>query len=1476
MVNFSDRFNNDINRDIEESIRELDNEQFINSSDVPVPNNNDSYGNTSMDENLSGDNPEGIDTENFYSEWEVSPIPKQTYDRIPRDFLIKINGLPLRKATYSENFALAIETPKAPDKTGNEFYTVNSPDSSAPFSSPSQSSIKRKAFENAKELSSNLSLHSRIQSYSVRNSLTDSSANVTILLSDLEYYAFMKYNILPLYIFSEIDIYLTTRYSFLDVESNSISHKYVSSFWGVISSRSVSGVTGSRGLNLSCLSMMRFLELTPIQRGVDTFSSIYINRFRQLDSSSDNAELKYDLNAMNISSFSTNMMNVFSIIVYVFYKGYKYWIMPTDLARLLDDKSFYNTVSEVITSRDTVMSYWQNRFKNSIGSRLLIMGMNDIKIVTEERIRSVQSRFIPMFNYKDMRDPYFEIDMNPLIMEYFLPGQRDLLNGTFSESERIYMLDYITSLLEPIGWEFYQEGNGDMVIKPPLYNAIPFDYTPHNLKEYDIKEISFSESEQNIVTQLEVTGDFYYGAISDEKPYSWYIDFSMASRYGIRPAKISRNYLSNSKSCRLYARTHMDLMNMSATTLNLIIVGTPEIRVGYPVYIEPLDIIGYVVSVEHSGSVGSNVDTNITLQGLRFRLRDTSGNIMYNAYYTILDEQEDVVPPGENFEIEDNYRFIAERVSDTTWEDTLEGKRDIEIKREDGVKYTLNLNEIDAKLSRINQDWVMVENFISIEVSPEERERRLQFWNSLVYFRNYHIFDSPDAPGSGFYFMNTNFVQKLENVAENLDGVINLKLRSPVVVTQPAWNSDKGEFKATLNFGYRTPQTGYLHDVYYDRSLRYGRGVEISLLPSDTGLTGDRAREHALEYICDACIDPSITGIVDGNRITRFYVVMNSNEEMISVYVDDLLEPNNIDNNFAERIPEYEPIRNLNENVQNLDRDVRDRFWGGRISENEDPDLRWLYQYYPGGNPFQFVKFVQTGINDRYGDPLNLNWGSYSEDDPPWRLSSSSSSDSPCSGGVLYANPEDIRVERRNYDWDEMQYFSPDEFNAIEYELQSNGRPYTIPDPSNPSSLILDYSKADIIENSGRAMNTYFVKIIDVLRGYLKLPMVIDGGLRHSSQYAALNFLYYDDNSEEKNNDHKVSQDSPHYYGIAADINFLWVTDGGGNRLTLDGEIYAIDDDGIQRKRSEILSCVYRIGNALGITRFGEMETGIHCDILGNGVSLDPWHKLAIEKYHPESTERIDVMISNGTSSNPKYPNRTSNTIFFYDGSSTRRLDDYVNNLSTPCYVCSEIDDRLRDEGVSIDEDFEDETFGSGIVDPDLLLNNSSTLPSYRLVYETESDETLETGDPLYATKYNIPLTDSFGFTVIGGFPYGRGLKMNKNAALVWNFNKEYTLFIGYNDQTGEPEYETLTVTQGESLQGISIDFEKLAENYDRYFASTLVNEDKEESEDLEGGERKFEDSITPAIGGTPSKPSTERQFFDLNELLNTPMNEDN
>jgi hypothetical protein len=206
--------------------------------------------------------------------------------------------------------------------------------------------------------------------------------------------------------------------------------------------------------------------------------------------------------------------------------------------------------------------------------------------------------------------------MNVLAMQAFT--QNIQTQGQVNQFETDYMtkLEIANAVCEVTGFEFYQDVDGDVVFKPAFYNLDTRDDPVYVIKDRDLISLSESDSEPE-ATYIKGTGS-HFKNVSGTGLEGWlgvaamYADYRLIADFGWREATFETAYLSDPRAIYISAINRLDIVNSGRRSANITIPLRPELRPGYPIYIESANCFYYIEGLSHSFQFGGQCTTQIT------------------------------------------------------------------------------------------------------------------------------------------------------------------------------------------------------------------------------------------------------------------------------------------------------------------------------------------------------------------------------------------------------------------------------------------------------------------------------------------------------------------------------------------------------------------------------------------------------------------------------------------------------------------------------------------------------------------------------------------------------------------------------------------------------------------------------------------------------------------------------------------------
>lgn len=424
---------------------------------------------------------------------------------------------------------------------------------------------------------------------------------------------------------------------------NSVMYPYYHVFHGVVTEVSHEYAGGEHTASLSCADMLHFWGYQVMSTSGSAFGA-----------RPTNSGLRFTLVGHTFTGMTPYQ------IIYTLYRD----VMGAAASVGFALGSSSNKDAESSTTGESIWSmtllYWQRRFSQNF-NELRMYGMNGAlfngyqqaflgRLGTND-LNTLSKKFADPTNKSNELDPEADIKAqvarlvgyDPVAIYSGAASERNARDGGFGinvgeiqafvadlsnhgnvnlfESEYQTKIDLATTVREMTGYEFYQDVDGDFVFKPPFYNMDTRASEAYVIKDVDLISISFSESEPE-ATYVKGTGSHFknvsgFGLEGEWGTRTEFVDYRLVAQYGWREASFETYYITDPRAMFYSAVNRLDLENIAIHSASCQIPIRPELRPGYPVYLEPFDCFYYLHSFNHSFTFGSQCTTTLNLVGRR-------------------------------------------------------------------------------------------------------------------------------------------------------------------------------------------------------------------------------------------------------------------------------------------------------------------------------------------------------------------------------------------------------------------------------------------------------------------------------------------------------------------------------------------------------------------------------------------------------------------------------------------------------------------------------------------------------------------------------------------------------------------------------------------------------------------------------------------------------------------------------------------
>jgi len=422
---------------------------------------------------------------------------------------------------------------------------------------------------------------------------------------------------------------------------------YYHCFHGVTTTANIDYSGGFYSINMSCTGMLHFWQY----HDISTNASLFGTR-------PTGSKLKMSLVGHNFTN-----MTPFSII-YSLYKdtaGAAGGVAFALSASSNQAKKFFGTGNSLF---EMTQKYWEQRFRSKVYN-LRMFGVNG------EQLNSVQTAMIGRMTTKQLNtaaeinlrhtgntqtepSDLFRGNEDIWKMATDVKDARRYTQGSFPADRLQYMprageksgvavsaaqlkafvhdisqwgnvnlweasytskLDIASAAATAVGYEFYQDVDGDLVFKPPLYNLDTRNLEAYRIAPQDLISITRAAAEPT-ATYMTVKSSAFSNMTGVGLDGEWgirgqYIDYPLVAKFGWRPGDLDAQFYSSARGAFWAAVARIDILNEAMNSANITIPLRPELRPGFPVYVEHLDCFYYIKSMSHSFSYGGQCTTSL-------------------------------------------------------------------------------------------------------------------------------------------------------------------------------------------------------------------------------------------------------------------------------------------------------------------------------------------------------------------------------------------------------------------------------------------------------------------------------------------------------------------------------------------------------------------------------------------------------------------------------------------------------------------------------------------------------------------------------------------------------------------------------------------------------------------------------------------------------------------------------------------------
>ena len=203
------------------------------------------------------------------------------------------------------------------------------------------------------------------------------------------------------------------------------------------------------------------------------------------------------------------------------------------------------------------------------------------------------------------------LDMQAFILDIGKMGQVNLF-----ESEYMTKSEIAQQVMTISGYELYQDVDGDIVFKPPMYNLDTSSDPVYVIEDRDLISVNETETEPE-ATMVKATGN-HFANLGGHGIENWmgvgavFIDYRLVAKFGYKEETFESNYISSRHALYISCVNRLDLANVGIKSATVTIPLRPEMRAGYPIYIRSMDCFYYAKSISNSFAFNGQCTSTIT------------------------------------------------------------------------------------------------------------------------------------------------------------------------------------------------------------------------------------------------------------------------------------------------------------------------------------------------------------------------------------------------------------------------------------------------------------------------------------------------------------------------------------------------------------------------------------------------------------------------------------------------------------------------------------------------------------------------------------------------------------------------------------------------------------------------------------------------------------------------------------------------
>lgn len=190
-------------------------------------------------------------------------------------------------------------------------------------------------------------------------------------------------------------------------------------------------------------------------------------------------------------------------------------------------------------------------------------------------------------------------------------------NWPLIQSEYATRRSIVSQVCKHSNSECYADGAGRVWFHP-IRAYTPVEDPVYVIHPEETLSWEVAISDREIVTWAHVHGQYDFHIIPGDWIYNnEFTSLDMVKRFGIRAIHLSNPNITTAAGARAYARAMLRRINANMVTGRITLIMRPELQLARNVFIPWLNLIGYVVTIDHSIQWGRTATTTLSLKYVR-------------------------------------------------------------------------------------------------------------------------------------------------------------------------------------------------------------------------------------------------------------------------------------------------------------------------------------------------------------------------------------------------------------------------------------------------------------------------------------------------------------------------------------------------------------------------------------------------------------------------------------------------------------------------------------------------------------------------------------------------------------------------------------------------------------------------------------------------------------------------------------------